>query len=422
MSTEHSEGAGAAANEAIFGAPGARESGLRSAIAGGCGWVLALFLADAALSIVASAFSLAGSSFLSSLSGLLSLVALLAAAVTYGLSGLTPMIPKRLAYPLFFFYVAALLGELYRMCWTGHLASGSAWYYLVFSLVQGGLGLAVLKAVKGGEGAGALWSWPLCPGERITGQAFTWWNPAFFLAVSGLLAVGAVLFTVFCAGVGLSRSPLGPFMALHPGGLTMRAQTYTREADGKRIDLYPMIHVADAVFYRNVLAAIPPEELILTEGLQDRKKQLRSRGLDYRHAAKKLQLASQADAFVPQTARQQNADVDLSDFSPTSIVLVNRISDLFQNFTVAKMRGLQVPPAELQQLLYDIDTRRSAHLLAVIREELPGTDAIAVPWGAMHMVAVAQGLREEGFVLKETRELRYLAFPWASSVAANASR
>ena len=108
------------------------------------------------------------------------------------------------------------------------------------------------------------------------------------------------------------------------------------------------------------------------------------------------------------------ADVDLSQFSPTTIELLNLVTRIHaEGLTPANIRDwLQKAqsPELVDQLWRDLLTLRNEHLLQEIGRALDRTDAVIVPWGAAHMPGLAQGLDPLGFKLARQQEYQVIRF------------
>ncbi len=111
------------------------------------------------------------------------------------------------------------------------------------------------------------------------------------------------------------------FMTLHPGGFTVQVRKYVRN-DGKVIELFPMAHVADADFYQQVSQTFPSNSIILMEGVTDINNLLTNK-LSYKRMAKSLGLSEQKKEFKPTHGELVRADVDVDQFTPDTIDILN---------------------------------------------------------------------------------------------------
>jgi hypothetical protein len=127
-----------------------------------------------------------------------------------------------------------------------------------------------------------------------------------------------------------------------------------------------------------------------------------------------LHLAEQHEAFDLQQGELVRADVDVSDFSSNTIVLLNLVSLIHSEgvnvHTLSLMMGYTPSPDVEQQLLDDLLLGRNRHVLGVLRERLPAADNFVIPWGAAHMPGLASEIQKAGFHLVESREFVAIRF------------
>ena len=69
-----------------------------------------------------------------------------------------------------------------------------------------------------------------------------------------------------------------------------------------------------------------------------------------------------------------------------------------------------IPPGWVKQLMDDVLTKRNHHLLGVIRERLPTSEIIVVPWGAAHMPEIHREIQKIGFRVVETKDYVAIRF------------
>ena len=68
------------------------------------------------------------------------------------------------------------------------------------------------------------------------------------------------------------------------------------------------------------------------------------------------------------------------------------------------------PPGTEYQLFDDLLTKRNAHLLEKIRDQLPLSETLIVPWGAAHMPGLAKEIQKTGFRLDATEDYTVIQF------------
>ena len=367
---------------------------------------LGLFLADAAISVLDSTLVLLlGLHLLTPVRMMLSFLTVAAAAAIYVLMAITPMIPKRFFLPLALFNPVALLALLpcmiYHYAWRPQLD----W---VFSFGQLVLGLAVLFLIQGGFKL----RWPFLSEDKFGDRPFGWLNLSGFVAVNlFVLLPGVMLYLALCASLAVEHFSAS-FLVMHRGGLTVSARKYVR-ADGKTIQLIPMMHIGEASFYDRVAKSFPTNSIVLLEGVTDEKRLLKH-DLTYKRAATTLGLTEQHEEFAPTQGELRRADVDIGEFSEGTIDLLNLA-------TLLHSRGFSVPvllelfqksqnPLLAEKLEEDLLIKRNQHLLEEIKTALEDSENVIVPWGAAHMPGIAREIQKTGFVLDESREYAVVNF------------
>ena len=367
---------------------------------------LGLFLLDGLAAVLDDGVvCLGGSHAFSVPRGILSFFTGLMAIGLYGLMALTPKVPKRLFLPIPLFLLAGVLAVFpFAIYCYGRLPLVA----LVASVAEFGLGLLLLARAQGG----LKFRWPLVPASRLGTRLFSWKNLAGFILANVFFLVPVILIYLFlCTSMAVNHFTAG-FMSLRPGGLTVHVKKYVR-ADGKVIELFPMAHVADAGFYRQVAKTFPTNSIILLEGVTDEKNLLTNK-LSYQRMAKSLGLAEQKAEFAPDRGNAVRADVDVSRFTPETIACLNLI-------TLAHTKGLDsqmlqqlvqnpFPPGFEETLFHDILTKRNEHLLGEIQSRLAQSDNLMVPWGAAHMPFISGEIEKSGFRPTESHEYSLIRF------------
>ncbi len=367
---------------------------------------MAVFLADALFSVLDDGLILTLDVHLLSLPrALLAILCFLGALVVYVLMALTPMIPKRWFVPATLFLPAGMLATIPVSIYAYNWLQAAAW---ALSLVQLSLALEILFRAQGRL---AL-RWPLVPNEKIGERGFSGRNLAGFIAANLLLLAPLTLaYLAVCLALAASHFSAG-FLRLRPSGVILQARSYSR-ADGRRIELIPMMHVGEAGFYSQVTKSFPSNSIALLEGVTDEKRLLEHK-LSYKRLADSLGLAEQHEGFMPPQASSRRADVDIDQFSPTTIELLNLITQLYSDgldkSVLVRMVAKSSDPKVGEQLWDDLLTKRNEHLLQEIHTELSKTNTIVVPWGAMHMPGLAAEIEQSGFHVSKTRDFEAMSF------------
>jgi hypothetical protein len=378
----------------------------RSLAAASLSLCLSLFLVGGVVSTLDDSLVLLfGLHLLTGVSAVLAFISLFALLLLYGLIGVTPLIPKRVFLPIIVFNLLGLLvvfpTMIYRFPWMLQLD----W---LLSLIQVAVILGVIYWLRGD----VKLRWLVIEVKHLGTRIFSGWNLTAFLLLNILVLLPAVVaYLALCASLTLGHFTDG-FLTLRPGGLIMQARTYARN-DGKTIVLFPMSHIAEADFYQAVSHSSASNMVVLLEGVTD-EQNLLTNGISYRRAAKSLGLAEQHDDLNIVQGELVRADVDVHDFTPGTIALLNLVG-------AVQARGLNVgtllpllqnsPTPDLEkQLFADILLKRNDHLLQELRERLKQSDHFLIPWGAAHMPGIAEEIQKSGFHLVETRDYVSIRF------------
>jgi hypothetical protein len=378
----------------------------RRLLAGLLSLCLAAFLADALVSFADDSLSLfAGLHFLAGPRGMMFFFSLLLSLAVYGLMALTPAIPKRLFLPLTLFNLAIVLLAIPCLIFFYPRLPQLAW---AISCGQVLFGLGFLCLVQ----RGFKFRWPLVPEQRLRPGRFSWLNlSAFLLGNLFLLLPAVIVYLLLCAALAVHHFSDG-FVALRPSGFAVQARQYVR-ADGKTVHLLPLVHIGDPAFYHNLALSLPTNSVILVEGVTDRLNLLTNK-ISYKRMATSLGLAEQQQEFRPRHGRFVSADVDVEQFDPHTIALLNLVMLIHaQGVNVENLLQLTrfSPPPDLENQLWgDLLGKRNRRLLQELHAQLPAAEHIIVPWGAAHMPGIAKEIQKAGFRLHETQN--YLAIPF----------
>jgi hypothetical protein len=149
------------------------------------------------------------------------------------------------------------------------------------------------------------------------------------------------------------------------------------------------------------------------EGVSDSRNLLTNK-ITYKRMAKSLGLAEQKGTFAPATGEVVRADVDVDEFSGTTIDFLNLVmlihSRGMTGENLSKLLQFSAPAEFEKQLFDDILRKRNQHLLGEIHSHLPESDNIMVPWGVAHMPGIAKEIQKSGFRLSETHEYVVIRF------------
>lgn len=367
---------------------------------------LALFLADAGISLIDDSLGwLLRMQPLQMVRSPLAALVLVLSLGVYLLIGLTPLVPKRLFLPLVAFTPVAFLVAVPVIIYHYDQLPLIAW---VGSLAQVVVGLAVVYCTQRRFRP----CWPWLREEHLAASRFRWGNLLGFLGLNVcVLLPGTILYLLVSASLAIDHYSDG-FVRLHARGLTVQTRKYTR-ADGRTIWLYPMAHIADRSFYETLAASFTTNSVALMEGVSD-DHGLLTNHISYRRAAQTLGVAEQHENFKPTRGELIPADVDVSEFSTNTIGFLN-LTMLVHTQGLQPgvlLRWLQFKPAPgfEQELLTDLLSKRNQHVVAELRSRLADAREFILPWGAAHMPGIAREIEKLGFKLSETRDFTVVRF------------
>lgn len=330
---------------------------------------------------------------------------LLATVLTYGFMALTPMISKRIFLAVVFLVVSPAIVALPAAIYFYHRLPQIDW---LVSWLQVFAGFAILRWLLGG------WKlhWPLVADKHLGTRMFSWRNLLLFVALNLFVLLPAAFgYVAGCASMAVSHFTDG-FMALRPGGIVLQARKYVRD-DGRTIILFPMSHIAESDFYRNVAASVPSNSIVLMEGVTDTN-HLLTNHISYKRAARALHLSEQHESFTVTQGRVIDADVDTQEFTTNTIAILNLVTLIHSEGVNAHTLPilLQFAPSEEveQQLFDDLLDKRNAHVLEELRARLPDSDSFIIPWGAAHMAGISKEIQKSGFHLVGTRDYVSIRF------------
>ncbi|MFO1497226.1 MAG: hypothetical protein U1G07_02315 [Verrucomicrobiota bacterium] len=353
---------------------------------------LLLFLVDSLVSVVDDALGLwLDFHAVRPVRGVISFAVLGLSCLLYLLWGAIPAIPRWFGVVVLFNFVAGLA-----------VIPISIYHFSRIQLV--GLIISVLQLAVGVTVAGAFRSrlkagWQLVAEETLQDRLFSAWRLLAFVGLNLFLVLPGLLgYLAGCGVLAVDHFSAG-FVKVDRTGFSVRARTYSR-ADGKSIRLVPMMHIAEADFYRRVSQSFDTNATVLLEGVSDRKSLLKHH-LSYERMAGSLGLAEQQEKFTPTTARVRPADLDVEAFSPSTIEFLNLVILVHSKGLTAETLPLFVTktqnPALVERLWDDLLTLRNRHLVDEIQRELAHNQAVIIPWGAAHMPGVARHIEELGF-------------------------
>lgn len=355
---------------------------------------LGAFVLDAVLSVADLGLGLAGVEALGGgVQAVVALIVLAASAPMLLAVAASPALPWRiLALPAAFPIVVTVLTPIPN--WLVFGLSSLPLAHAPVTLLQLGVAAALLREFRRPSG-GWLRARPDEP-------AFTWRRVAAAFAGVGLgfpFALAVAFAAEVVVGIDVASSG---FLRLTVRGVEVAQHDWVR--DGQTVRLVGMVHLGDRSFYRELSRDLGVSGgVVLEEGVSDPDDRLQGR-LDLRTFASKLGLSAQrrSRSAIPR-AGTRNADLSLSDFSPSTVALLGAVGDLYAGrgdlaANVSALRALATPAAS-KILLVDVFDKRNAHLIGEIDGALEDVDFVIVPWGAAHMPVLEDALHARGFEL-----------------------
>lgn len=259
------------------------------------------------------------------------------------------------------------------------------------------------------------------------GPAFSW-RTFSLVALPTIAAIPFALVAgaVNAAGVGIEHGSHG-YVKLRPGGVMLEERELSK--DGRHVRLVSMMHIGDKSFYDQILASLPTEgaTIVLVEGVTDDKGILKGR-FSYARIAKLLGLTAQETSSLQENVRQslpgkdsaqktarqnveyRHADIDISTFHPLTLEYIAAIGVILSDPTFETLlRVFKNPntpfkkPNVEEVVVGDILDKRNKHLIDEINHALEDGRSVVVPWGALHLFAIEESLKNDGF--RETRRV-----------------
>ncbi len=269
--------------------------------------------------------------------------------------------------------------------------------------------------------------------EQFSGSAFSFATLVRFSLISLVVLPVSLLLVVFSLVSGVLDRSTGGFVQLRPDGLYMQEKVY--HLDGKDIRLAGMIHLGHGSYYSDLIASIPAERtLILAEGVSDESGLMRER-FSYGNIAGNLGLSSQeqfhfagrrislGDLSQPYRERYDGphilaADIDLQQFDPRSVEVLNALARYFLNADSLWQGYLQfnrwaeenITVDTNRVLMNDLIDKRNQAVIKLMPQALERYDVVVIPWGALHMKGIEVAVRAADFYLHDTYMRRSISF------------
>ena len=382
---------------------------------------LILFLADGAISTLDELLAaLSGIHLLIQVRNLASYPVLFLSLPLFICMGFDRRIPKHVFLPMVLYALWAPM-----MFWPMPLYLPEAGFNLIISFGQLLIGLLGLYAVW--RRANPVFF--ITP-DMFSGPGFSWKNTLGFFAATTLLVPLTIAIIGFWSLASLVETRTAGFMKIRPTGLYMNEKIYIK--NGKTLRLIPMIHIGRSDYYDAVGDSMDEgKTIILAEGVSDTQGLLKTE-FSYDKIGEFLGLGTQRDMelqgtyvtrdFTPLDPSSPidaskphivSADIDLSDFSPTTVDFIGILAAAFfsggpitEGYTqyttwIGSKGDVQ---KTIDTITYDIFTRRNEAIFAMMGKALPHYNTLIIPWGALHMTAVEEETQRLGFILLGKKE------------------
>jgi hypothetical protein len=258
-------------------------------------------------------------------------------------------------------------------------------------------------------------------GESVIFREQQWAEAQFSLArtfgataIQLLVLLPALMGYLVWSGQLMVRKISRGFIQIDATGLYTEARDY--EKNGKVIHLLPTVHIATPAFYDTLMASLPESDLVvLPEGVTDRKNLMKAH-LDYSVAADSVGLQTQPNlAGKRKEPALKPCDADVSDFSPSTLAVLNGVAGALQSAasgdTLGALQSLStLDDKNTATIIEDIIETRNAKVVAGIQQVIQQYGHIVVPWGAAHMPGIEREILKMDF--RKTESRRVQVFGW----------
>lgn len=225
----------------------------------------------------------------------------------------------------------------------------------------------------------------------------------------------------------------GGYLKMGREGLEVRQTIMAKGAS--EVHLVGMVHIGEPQFYRDLYKSIPPQALVLAEGVSDRAGVMKT-SPRYENAARGLGLESQGEfqellrtsnrldvpppangAAVPPVDPTKPfvvfADADVSDLTPGTRKFIEAVGGVFQSASLdeALQKYMTVAQTftqgEMMKAMDELIVGRNQKALQAFETYGPRFAVIYLPWGAGHMPDFEKQLKARGYVVKssQTRQI-----------------
>jgi hypothetical protein len=346
-------------------------------------------------------------------------IVVVAACLGLPLLALTPKLPISVFLPL-------ILSALWFLVGAPPVASfaDADSYGLTVCAIQLAFAVAAMLRIRSQNG-GDGW---LFRAERFAGPLYSARYTLVYTAALVVLAVPLALLSLASATVSAIEFQTAGFVTFDSHGVSLDDRRFSR--DGREIRLVGMMHFGEPDAYREIFESFATEStLILAEGISD-DHGIMDEPISYDAVARTLGLEQQqyvttylsdgSDAEPSRWPEVRRADLDASDFAPETIEGLERIGRVWADDSpllalLTLVRNADEEPAIWESLVEDILNRRNETLVAAIDATIDDYDRIVVPWGALHLPAIEEAVRDRGF--ERVSSVQHRLISWATLFA-----
>lgn len=378
---------------------------------------LLAFAADGLVSVADELWAMAaGASPLAALRNQLAMFVVLSSLIMAFVVAFVPHLPKAIFLPLIGAAIWLALGGPP----FGSLTSSGDKAGLFLALCQAALGFAAFLIVHLRTGS------PFLSANALPHLNHVFLRIAFASIVTLLVSFAGLIALGIWTAVSYAEQETKGYIQFTWNDI--RARTAIMRKENKVVHLVATAHIAERQFYERAYQSIPPNAVVLAEGITDKKGTLAREAAEPEEVAKSMGLTSQtvfeemlatgetvsADTKTRAAARSKpdvvRADVDVSDLSPPTLRCLR--ADLA---TAAKMETDEIlakdggtpacSPADLKVFWEEILTKRNAVLMAAFDKLQDKYDVFVVPWGAMHMPELELAFIKRGYRIERAQML-----------------
>lgn len=400
-----------------------RRSTLLVFFAGVANLYLIAFAADGLVSVADELWAMvAGASPLSALRNQLAVFVVLSSLIMAFVVAFVPHLPKTIFLPLIGAAIWLALGGPP----FGSLTQSGDQAGLFLSLCQAALGFAAFLIVHLRTGS------PFLTANALPHLNHVFLRIAFASVVTLVVSFAGLLALGIWAAVSYAEQETKGYIQFTWNDI--QARTAILRKENKVVQLVATAHIAERQFYERAYQNIPPNAVVLAEGITDAKGILAAEAARPDEVAKSMGLESQTvfeellgagetvtshakpgekpRAPVPPAAKTKpdvvRADVDVSDLSPATLrcLRADLAAEMETGEVLAKDGGLPAcSPDDLKVFWDEILTKRNAVLMAAFDKLQDKYDVFVVPWGAMHMPELEQAFRTRGYRIERAHML-----------------